>query len=1338
MASFFNMKGTTVNSFKIGLNGPELINDNNDLRITVNKIILDNNDHYISTERYTGTSANSEMLGGELPSYYTDYADSAIATKLGDIGNNSVKTLLDEKVDISTYNTKISSIETNIGENNSGKSICELISDNANDISDINSKIPSTADNDGNKLADRNFVNSSIENLAAFYVYYTQDNNSKIPFPNKFTLLNTLSLPYIDGEQRIPGHNDYCIVLADESKQDSNAATAPTTRYSYTGYSTDSTYDPYKWAFQYIINNTGLTSDQLAAIDSGITANTVQEFTGHISNSNNPHNVSKSQIGLGNVDNTSDMDKPVSTAQLAAINGKANISNPSFTGNVEITPNSNIEKTDSGNTRVVTPNGLIINDAVNNSKIVIDSNDIQALNNNTPQNLYINGFGGNTYISYDPSNNFNTRNKVLVYDLDVNGTLNASNLQGDTKITLDNTMSSSSPHGLMVTDNRTDGNGYTYMVAIDSDDIQSFRYKNSSYQIASLYLNDIGGSTYVSRYGDTYVRDLIITGNSNDNIVPSLSSPANTTLHINDGKDTWVSSGGKTFTSNLQVYGMLLGKDTDNTVHIGSESYSQDLFAHGNVTVGSGVLGDSGNRNLTVFGTVSTFTVSANSEYINTSLLVGGSITTGYITANNSITTPLLSSPANTTLHINDNAQTWISQGSKAFMTNLQVYDTIFGDNNNTVKIGNSNLAQDLLVTGQGKFNVGDNRLDKTNIRGLSVSGTDTSNAGRINTIAIDANDIQGYKTINGETSVSALYINGYGGDTFIGYDTSESTNPKAKLRIYDLEINGTASGNGVSVNKSNNTLVKRSATGAINVNDIDTDSLTTGNANFTGVITGRSTDNSVYIGDLNLSQNLLVFGNIGSYTMNTSALTATAIVTTNMNINNAVGIGNSLLTVDIGNTNNATYTTTGKLLINTDTSDVESGNTFATGSDSVQIRYDQQDIQAYSNGSTGNLFLNDYGSDVVIAKKGVTYVNSLNVTGTSGRNTNSNYVNINKTTIQAYNGNSKAQLNINTGGGNVNIGTSGRTTVNNLTVNGSSSVAGGLTVSGQNYDDGESVVTVDYLNNIIPLPQVQDPTPITVKVKGGYDVNTQYGPRLVQIGNGSNCPSNSQYGVVLNFPYRNADVGTKPDFMGQIFIPNGDDGNVRNGNNAMYYRTSLAENWNPWQQVVAMDKSTGEINLYARSQNNSSSTVSKTGYVNSKTITVNTNGSSTEVPRSAFLKSNNNGEVYWGSGISSRFERTSEGTTEIDSIYTPDFIGKNFSKVIVFGESEDMRYSAVFDIQEITKDTSSSCPTLSIRNCDANTNRRAAVRYYYSGGKPYFQVVKNERWSRICMMFAN
>ncbi len=44
------------------------------------------------------------------------------------------------------------------------------------------------------------------------------------------------------------------------------------------------------------------------------------DFDSHKNNKNNPHAVTKSQVGLGNVDNTSDLNKPISTATQGAIN----------------------------------------------------------------------------------------------------------------------------------------------------------------------------------------------------------------------------------------------------------------------------------------------------------------------------------------------------------------------------------------------------------------------------------------------------------------------------------------------------------------------------------------------------------------------------------------------------------------------------------------------------------------------------------------------------------------------------------------------------------------------------------------------------------------------------------------------------------------------------------------------------------------------------------------------------------------------------------------------------------------------------------------------------------
>lgn len=52
---------------------------------------------------------------------------------------------------------------------------------------------------------------------------------------------------------------------------------------------------------------------------SGAGINTHAQIDSHIANVSNPHNTTKAQVGLGNVDNTSDVDKPVSTAQATAI-----------------------------------------------------------------------------------------------------------------------------------------------------------------------------------------------------------------------------------------------------------------------------------------------------------------------------------------------------------------------------------------------------------------------------------------------------------------------------------------------------------------------------------------------------------------------------------------------------------------------------------------------------------------------------------------------------------------------------------------------------------------------------------------------------------------------------------------------------------------------------------------------------------------------------------------------------------------------------------------------------------------------------------------------------------
>jgi len=75
----------------------------------------------------------------------------------------------------------------------------------------------------------------------------------------------------------------------------------------------------------YQMYGSDLTGDGAPTIRqiAGDEANKVQGSLDEHKNASNPHNISKSTIGLGNVNNTSDMAKPVSTAQQAAIDAAA-------------------------------------------------------------------------------------------------------------------------------------------------------------------------------------------------------------------------------------------------------------------------------------------------------------------------------------------------------------------------------------------------------------------------------------------------------------------------------------------------------------------------------------------------------------------------------------------------------------------------------------------------------------------------------------------------------------------------------------------------------------------------------------------------------------------------------------------------------------------------------------------------------------------------------------------------------------------------------------------------------------------------------------------------------
>ena len=98
-------------------------------------------------------------------------------------------------------------------------------------------------------------------------------------------------------------------------------------RYAPISHVSDSTNPHSVTKSQVGLGNVDNTSDAAKPISSSAQAqfdSTNNNLTAHTSSTSNPHAVTKAQVGLGNADNTSDANKPISTAVQTALNNKLN------------------------------------------------------------------------------------------------------------------------------------------------------------------------------------------------------------------------------------------------------------------------------------------------------------------------------------------------------------------------------------------------------------------------------------------------------------------------------------------------------------------------------------------------------------------------------------------------------------------------------------------------------------------------------------------------------------------------------------------------------------------------------------------------------------------------------------------------------------------------------------------------------------------------------------------------------------------------------------------------------------------------------------------------------
>lgn len=129
-------------------------------------------------------------------------------------------------------------------------------------LTNVEGKIPAQASAQ-NQLADKNYVTDLVSKSAADRVTYNQAGD---PFPTRNALL-TASTFYHAGAVYTPNEHDYALVVADEGAP--SPFTGGQTRFEWTGST---------WEYAYGINERPFTSEEQAALDSGITAEKVAKI----------------------------------------------------------------------------------------------------------------------------------------------------------------------------------------------------------------------------------------------------------------------------------------------------------------------------------------------------------------------------------------------------------------------------------------------------------------------------------------------------------------------------------------------------------------------------------------------------------------------------------------------------------------------------------------------------------------------------------------------------------------------------------------------------------------------------------------------------------------------------------------------------------------------------------------------------------------------------------------------------------------------------------------------------------------------------------------------------
>jgi hypothetical protein len=231
-----------------------------------------------------------------------------------------------------------------------------------------------------------------------------------------------------------------------------------------------------------LTSGTGLTIGSSATPTNIYGSSTI--VNGNLSVTGTTSGITKGMVGLGDVDNTPDLNKPISTATQTAINLKANIASPTFTGTLKATILSFVDTLSTLHTATISQTSNVLSIATSNSAV------------NIPASTQIN------FVVMTPANATNTPLILSPNAVDCNGTLYANS-----GAIVNGNLSASG--NLTVTGNLS-VTGTTTLTLGTALTLPSAVYTSSTLQLGYTILSTTASNSNVAANLDTYYNSVTV------------------------------------------------------------------------------------------------------------------------------------------------------------------------------------------------------------------------------------------------------------------------------------------------------------------------------------------------------------------------------------------------------------------------------------------------------------------------------------------------------------------------------------------------------------------------------------------------------------------------------------------------------------------------------------------------------------------------------------------------------------------------------------------------------------------------------------------------------------